>query len=282
MMLSEFIESWELFAESYLLGLALSALLPLIGIIVILRKQLFIAAAISQSSILGMAFGLWAHFLTHNADILTFLNNGFTVLLFSFLASLLCIRSLKQTSGQREIATVLVFVLSTSIAFLLLAHSPFGLKEVQERMSSSLISSSINEFYICITILCLLALFWYFFYRPIILVCTDPETAEAMGWPVITWEFILSSIIGLGIGWAVHLSGWLHTFGLLLLPVFIARVYCKSIFQVLFVAPILGVTISFISYIIAHKLNVPFSQIAIASHGAIYIFSTLVLSKFTR
>ena len=278
-MIDDFISSWDLFAESYLLGAALAALLPLIGVMIVLRRQLFVSVAISQSSMLGMAFGLWIQTMGFWLETNYRLDGWEMVIIFSVLSSLLCIRTPRQSSDQREVATVLIFLMSTTLAYLLLSQSPVGLKEVQERMSSSLISSSMVEFQICLVVFAVLTIFWYLHHHTIVLVCADPETAKAMGWPVLLWELIISTVIGLTLGWAVYLSGWLHAFGCLVLPVFIARRFAKSIAMVLFLAPLLGVTMSFIAYLMAHPLNVSFSQMAIAVMGLTYLLTALVFSK---
>lgn len=278
-MIESFLDSWSLFQESYLLGLALSALLPLIGVMVVLRRQLFVAAAISQSSVFGMAFGLWMQHLAHVHGPHGGVADWVVILPFSLLSSLLCIRTSKQAADQREVTTALVFILSTTFAFVLLSQCPIGLKEVQERMSSSLISSSMHEFYICIALIVFLCIFWWKYHRPIILISTDPDTAKVMGWRVMNWEFVIATIVGLVLGWAVYLSGWLLAFGCLIIPVFIGRLFAKSIYHVLWLAPCFGVVISFAAYIIAHAIDAPFSQMAVALMGVVYIFSMIFKSR---
>jgi ABC-type Mn2+/Zn2+ transport systems, permease components len=58
-MIEEFLLSWNLFHNSYLAGWWMALLLSLIGVLVVARDQIFLSAAVSQGSTLGVAFGMW-------------------------------------------------------------------------------------------------------------------------------------------------------------------------------------------------------------------------------
>ena len=47
--------SWELFGDTVVTGLLLGAVLPLFGVVLVLRQQMFVAAAIGQAANLGVA-----------------------------------------------------------------------------------------------------------------------------------------------------------------------------------------------------------------------------------
>ena len=58
-MFREFLDSWTLFHNSYLAGAAMAVLLAVTGVMVVARGQIFIGAAVSQASTLGIAVVLW-------------------------------------------------------------------------------------------------------------------------------------------------------------------------------------------------------------------------------
>jgi ABC-type Mn2+/Zn2+ transport system permease subunit len=271
--ISEFIESWDLFAESYLLGISLAIMLPLIGVMVVMRRQVFVSVAISQTSILGMAFGLLIQSEAHHHESSFEGTQLVIVLIFSLLASILCLRIPVQSADRREVSTVMVFILSTTLAYLILAKAPVGLQEIQERMSSSLISSSMIEVEMVLGISMLLALFWAYHKNRIILVSVDPETARTQGLPILAWDLLLSVIIGLLIGWSVYLCGWLFTFGNLIFPIYIVRRFAQSITQVLVLAPLLAIGLNFLGYFLAHPFDIPFTQMAVAVLGGAYLIT---------
>jgi ABC-type Mn2+/Zn2+ transport system permease subunit len=227
--------------------------------------------AISQTSVLGMAITLALNVhVFHYHGIPEWLG-WLTVLGFSLLGSCLCLKPLRWSSEAREMATVTLFILSTVFTFLVLTHAPLGMKEIQERLTSSLISSQTWEWMATFLLALLLLLFWLRFHRTILLICTEPETAKVMGWSVLKWELLLSALIGLGLGWSIHLGGWLFTFGGLVLPVYMARSLSSRFVHLIWLAPTLGLTINGIAYVLAHDLNIPFSQAAIALMGIIWL-----------
>jgi zinc transport system permease protein len=280
--MSGFIESLPIFIDSYLLGLSLSIFLPLLGILIVMRKQVFVAMAISQTSVLGLAITLsiGSHEMLHHGvpEWICWL----TVLGFSLLGSCLCLKPVKWSLEAREMATVTLFILSTVFTYLVLANSPMGMKEIQERLASSLISSESWEWIATFVLATLLLLFWSYYHRTILLICTEPETAKVMGWSVIKWELALSAIIGLGLGWAIHLGGWLFTFGSLILPVYMARSLSTRFINLIWLAPTLGFVLNAIAYVLAYDLNIPFSQAAIALMGIVWLVLVGVVNTIFR
>lgn len=276
-MSSSFLESWPLFSDSYLLGWSLSIFLPLLGVLIVLRRQVFVAMAISQASVLGMALTL-AFSLSMQLYSLPAWVGLVTVLLFSLLGSCLCLKPLKWSSEAREMATVSLFVLSTVFSYLVLTHAPLGIIEIQKSMSSSLISSVTWEWVVTLVLGALMMTFWFDFHRTVLLVCTEPETAKVMGVSVIKWELIISAIIGLGLGWSIHVAGWLFTFGGLIFPVYMARSLSTRFVNLLWLAPLLGLVLNVVAYVLSHDMNIPFSQGAVALMGVTW----LVLISFGR
>jgi zinc transport system permease protein len=281
-LIAHFLESWSIFADSYMLGWSLSLFLPLLGILIVLRRQVFVAMAISQTSVLGMAItlALSAHSL-HDHGVPSWLN-WLTVLGFSLLGSCLCLKPLRWSSEAREMATLTLFILSTVFTYLVLTHAPLGMREIQERLSSSLISSQAWEWKLTALLAFVLMCFWLRYHRAVLLICTEPETAKVMGWSVLKWEFILSSIIGLGLGWSIHLSGWLFTFGSLVLPVYMARSISKRFIHLVWLAPLLGLILNILAYVFAHDLDVPFSQAAVALVGIAWLMLAIIKNLIIR
>ena len=58
-MIASFLDSWPLFQHAYVSGWLIGILLSLIGVLVVARDQIFIGAAVSQASLLGIAVGIW-------------------------------------------------------------------------------------------------------------------------------------------------------------------------------------------------------------------------------
>ena len=58
-MIGEFLDSWSLFSQTYISALLIGAALSLLGVVVVARGNVFVAAALSQASMLGVALSLF-------------------------------------------------------------------------------------------------------------------------------------------------------------------------------------------------------------------------------
>ena len=58
-MILEFLESWSLFSRTYISALLIGASLSLMGVVVVARGNVFVAAAVAQASMLGVALSLF-------------------------------------------------------------------------------------------------------------------------------------------------------------------------------------------------------------------------------
>ena len=58
-MILEFLESWTLFSQTYISALLIGASLSLMGVVVVARGNIFVAAALAQASVLGVALSLF-------------------------------------------------------------------------------------------------------------------------------------------------------------------------------------------------------------------------------
>ena len=58
-MSESFVASWPLFHDVYISGVLIALLLSLVGVVVVARDQIFLGAAVSQASLLGISTGIW-------------------------------------------------------------------------------------------------------------------------------------------------------------------------------------------------------------------------------
>ena len=132
-MILEFLESWTLFSQTYISALLIGASLSLMGVVVVARGNIFVAAALAQASVLGVALSL---FFEIGQPVLS-------AVLCSVGASLLVSRKHQEggVSTSEEI-TGWIFLAGGSLSVLLLVRMPYGLKEIQSLFSSSIIGAS--------------------------------------------------------------------------------------------------------------------------------------------
>ncbi|WP_089935087.1 metal ABC transporter permease [Candidatus Entotheonella palauensis] len=272
-MIESFLDSWELFLQTYLAGWLIALLLSLMGVFVVARDQIFIGIAISQASTLGIALGMgigsWldVHHVTwlDSAGIIS--NDSFLsgmAVLFAIFAALLTARRSEAGGESHEAITGWVFLSSASLSILFVAHSPHGLDEIQRLLSSSLIGATNGDVWTfgVLTGGTMLAL--AIAHRRLLLFAMDPPMAAAVGMRVTRWSAGTAIWIGLVIGLAMRVSGMLYTFGLLVLPALVAKNVCREVRTVFFVSPMIAISVGTIGFVLANHYDFPPAQMTVA------------------
>lgn len=280
-MIENFISSWGLFYQSYLSGWLISLLLSIIGVLVVARDQIFIGAAISQASTLGVAIALWAVAFFHEGDFTFLYSTAFPsamAVIFSVIAAALTGRGGATGKESHEAITGWVFLISASLAILLVSRSPHGLEEVHRLLSSSLIGATSTDVLVFSILTVITVVLIAVFYRKIVLFALDSSMAMAIGMKMKFWNMITSAWLGLAIGLSIRASGMLYTFGCLVLPALIAKNLCREIRFMFLVAPVVAMGTGWMGFLLAHHFDYPPGQLTVA----LFCFLLLIAWIFRR
>jgi len=265
--IEHFVSSWDLFSQSYLSGWLISLLLSIIGVLVVARDQIFIGAAISQASTLGVALALWAVAFFHEGDFTILHSPTFPsamAVIFSVIAASLTGRAGTTGKESHEAITGWVFLISASLAILLVSRSPHGLEEVHRLLSSSLIGATASDVLVFSILTVFTVVLIAVFYRKIVLFTLDSSMAMAIGMKMKFWNMIISAWLGLAIGLSIRASGMLYTFGCLVLPALIAKNLCREIRFMFLVAPVVALGNGAIGFLLANHYDYPPGQMTVA------------------
>lgn len=265
-MIGEFLESWGLFQNTYIAACLMVVLLSLVGVLVVGRDQIFIGAAVSKASAFGIALGMWAGTVPILEKFEWVHSEAFLLVLsgvFSVLAALIVSRS-SEERGSQEAITGWVFLVSGSVAILVVYHSPHSLEDIHRLLSTSIIGASAGDVWMFAVLTTVVATSIFAFRSRLILVLTDTEMARAVGMKTRAWEMGQSCLLGLTVGVCLHSSGLPYTFGCLVLPVLAARNLCRRPRPVFIVAPLVGLATCIGAFVLAHHYDQPPGQVAVA------------------
>ncbi len=267
-MIGEFLSSWSLFANAYLSGWLIGILLSLIGVLVVARDQIFIGAAVSQASALGIAVGMVTGSWMTLDEQSWWRSSAFYSLMggiFSIIAALITTRG-GRTPGQEshEAVTGWIFLVSLSFSVLLLTHSPHGLEEVHSILTSTIIGARRADVWLftILTLLTIIALARY--HQQALLVVLDPEMARAVGLQVDRWNTTLSIWLGIAVGFSIRVSGVVFAFACLVLPALIAKNLGREVSTMFFSSPLIALGASIIAFVLANHYDYPPGQTATA------------------
>ena len=266
-MIQSFLSSWALFYQSYLAGWLVGLLLSIIGVLVVARDQIFIGAAVSQASTLGIALTMWAALVFHLERFSWFQSDVFfsvMAVIFSILAASITGRGGETGKESHEAITGWVFLISASLSILIVSHSPHGLEEIHRLLSSSIIGATAADIW-SFSLLTLLTVFLILLlYRKILLFTLDPSMASAIGMKMKIWSLATSAWLGLAVGLSIRASGMLYTFGCLVLPALVAKNLCREVRYMFLVAPIVAVGTGAIGFLLANQYDFPPGQMIVA------------------
>lgn len=254
-MILEFLESWTLFSRTYISALLIGASLSLMGVVVVARGNIFVAAAVAQASMLGVALSL-------------FFGIGQPVLSAVFCsvgASLLIARKHQEGGASTsEEMTGWIFLVGGSFSVLLLARMPYGLKEIQSLFSSSIIGASSSDIIVFGILLFIFVGFLVIWSRRLTLYLSDPVMASAVGSNIFLWSIGIASSLGLATGLAIRSSGMLFTFGAMVLPAQMAKIICRNISGMFLVAPVVALLSIMFGLVLGNYYDLPPAQTVVS------------------
>ncbi|MCC7397402.1 MAG: metal ABC transporter permease [Planctomycetes bacterium] len=263
--MDEFLLAWSLFHDAWLVALLLAAVLPLCGIVLVLRHQLFLAAAIGQAATfgiaLGTAVGLAPAVMPASSHAETF--SLLLALLAGSLTAVLAMRTLSTTGSPLETRSAGIFLAGAALSVLVCSKLPHGLEEVHRLTMSSLLGASPGDVWIAAGLLVFVATAAATRRRALLLWAIDPVTAQVQGARVRTSDVAVGITIGATTGFAIHATGLLFAFGLTLLPVLLARSLARSLRTVVWLAPVAGVLGTAAALGLAHVGDLPPGQVAV-------------------
>ena len=265
-MIASFFSSWELFQHTYLVGWLIAFVLSITGVTVVAKNQIFIGAAISQASTLGIAIALWVGSIAAS-ETSGWLNSatfiGCMAVGFSIFAALITSGSDQAGKESREAIAGWVFLFSTSASVLVVARSPHGIEEVQKIVSSSILGATVSDLVVFLAAATAAAIFTIIVHQKIVLFVMDPIMAAAVGMNTRRWGILLSIWLGLVVGLSIRSSGMLYTFGCLTLPALVAKNLCREVRSMFKLSPIIGVATAVAGFVVANHYDYPPGQMTV-------------------
>ncbi len=272
-----FADAWQLFAASWVTGWLCAVFLAVAGVLVVARGHAFLGAAVAQTSTLGVAFALLLG-AAHEHDPGHALDSE-AVLTLTAVAFAVGAAVLTGAGGTRraagESATVWLYLTSASLTVLVVANHPRGAEEVHHLLGSSVLGASAADLGFAAALAALTAVLAGRYRDALALFALDPGMAAAAGLRPRSLSLAASAWVGLCIGFAIHSSGLLYAFGCLVLPALAAARLCRTVRAMLWVAPLLALCGTVGGFLLAHVLDLPPGQLAVAALALLVALAAL-------
>lgn len=265
---------WSLFGDALATGAWLGLVLPWLGVLLLLRQQVFVAAAIGQAANLGVALALAVAALLGACPLhVVGASSPPWVVAASVLPAVVAAwAALRAGDGTRaaiEARSAAVFLVGSAGAMVALANQPHGAQELQRMFLSSLLAAGPADTALAATAAVVVAGALWLRPRALLAWAVDPRTARAHGVPTRALDLAAAVVVGVVVGQALLATGLLYTFAATTLPVFAARALAGSLRGVVLLAPAFGVGGQAAAFALAHRFDLPPGQVAVLVYAAL-------------
>jgi len=277
---SDFFDAWEFFRSAALSGAIAGALLGALGTYILLKRMVFLSAALSQISAAGIALGFLgqAIFLNtaahHDHDLAP---GAFCLPAFLFspavsasilgILTLLIVNRFSQKARANDAIIAFVYLVGAAGTLLIGTRIVAEVQDIQQLLVGNAVILSREDFHGLILLAIPLFLLHIILRRGFEAAAFFPETSRIAAIPTKTLNFLLLLSLALAIAYTTRLLGALPVFALSVLPAMAARPLARNIHSMFYIAALIGALSGFGGYLAAFLYEFPVgpTQAAVAA-----------------
>lgn len=272
----DFASSWDLYRDPVACGVVAGAVLGMLGVFVVLRRAVFVTAAVSQSAALGVALAF-----------LLGIYLGFTPppVLCAFLLAwgatgVLALRSPSKRL-PREAVVGLLYVGASALAVLVGDRIAQEAEDITAILFGTAVLVRPQDLLAVLGISTLVALALAALYRGLVFAGFDPDGARIQGLPVARIELLLWTLVALEVSVTTRAIGALPVFAFSVLPAMAALRFSNRLSHALLLAGLCGALSGGLGYLSAFMLRFPVGA-AEACVAALLFSLAVVLARARR
>src|SRR2546423_3664026 len=241
-----------LFKDALYGALLIALACSVLGVYVVLRRIVFVGAALAQISSAGIALALWlagrgwGGELTHHPVAFA--------LIFALAGALFFSIGHTPRAGVPPDATIgVTYAVAAAAGILLISKAVTG--EAHDIfLQGNILGITRADTFVLLGIAVPVLVAHLFFYKEFLFVSFDRETARTLGFHVATWNAFLYFTLGLVIAFAMQFAGVMLVFNFLVLPAVTGLLLARSMGAIFAIA--IGSAV--VSAIVGVTLSLPF------------------------
>ena len=273
---ADFVAGWPIFRDAVLCGILAGGALGLLGVYVVLRRMVFVAAVLSEVSGLGVALAFWAGMLL-DREVEPMLG----AMLLCLLATVLFTMRPERLRLSREAVLAIAWVGAAGSAVVVGERITAEAHDIRAILFGSAVLVHPEDVWLVGGAALLAAGLHFGFGRGLLFSGFDPDVAKVHGLPVRLLDFALWGSVALTVSIATHALGALPVFAFSVLPAVAALLARPRMRGVFVLAGLLGAAAGGLGYLLAffESLPVGASQTLVA---AIFVVLALPLKLVRR
>jgi zinc transport system permease protein len=253
-----------------IIGLVCSAL----GVYVVLRRIVFVGAAIAQLSSAGIALALflsgmgWATGMTAHPVAFS--------LVFALAGAMFFGLGGGAKAGVPPDATIgVTYAVAAALGILLISKAAAG--EAHDIfLSGNILGITRADVWVLLAVSVPVLLAHLIFYKEFLFVSFDRETARTLGYNVTFWNLFLYFTLGLVIAFAMQFAGVMLVFNFLVLPAVTGMVVARSMRGIFVTAIAAALIAAFVGFSLSIPFDLPSGPAIIAVSGVLALLGWVV------
>lgn len=277
--LSLFLSSWELWGGAVAAGCVAGAVMGYLGVYVVLHRIVFVSAAMSEVSSLGVMIAFWlaqqeavasAH---HTEDVLPLL---FAALFTGVFAAAMAGQASARIADRSRSAESLigtVYLLSAAGLVLIGDRVSQGAHDVSNILFGNTVIVDGPHLALLVGVCLPLFAVHLWLRKDLLFISFDPAMATTLGYPVGWLRFYLLVSLGMVISIATRTIGALPVFGFSVLPAVAALGLFRDLRFSFAAAAVLGAVSAFAGYLISFLFSFPTGACMTATAGVLLLLA---------
>jgi zinc transport system permease protein len=262
--IADFFGAWELFRDASLAGAMAGAALGLLGVYVVLRRLVFLAAAVSQAASLGVAITFWAEAAFGLPHGVAWHSAGAGALT---LASILPLAWRGERAAPPDSLLGFGYLVGAAGTLAIGTRIVQDLHDIDSLLFGSAVAVLREDFLLVAAASAFVLGLHAWWWRGFAAVSFDPAGARVRGLPVRLLETMLFASLAIAVSVSTRVLGALPTFAFSVLPALAAVRLTRNVPQALAAAALFGAGAGFGGYLLAylHQLPVGAAQTLVAA-----------------
>ena len=275
---AEFVEGLEIFIDPILCGGAAGLVLGYLGVYVVLRRMVFVSAAITHSAGLGVACSFYGQIHLGLGLLASPVLGAF---IFGMGSTLLLAVRPERMGLTKESLIGLTFIFASGAALLVGDRISQESHDIHSIIFGTAVLVSRQDLYTVLGVGAAVLALHLWLRRGLVFASFDPDGARVQGLPVRALDFLLLLSIGLMVSVTTRALGAMPVFAFSVLPAMTALSLTRRLGPALLVASSMGLTAAVLGYVASFFLRFPVgaTQTVVATAFAVV---AMVLGRLRR
>jgi ABC-type Mn2+/Zn2+ transport system permease subunit len=262
-----------LFREALYGALVIGIACSVIGVYVVLRRIVFVGAALAELSSAGIALALW---LEGQSMMLGLATHPIALALMLTIGGALFFGA---GGGRGRIppdATVgVTYAVAGAAGILLISKAAVG--EAHDIfLAGNILGITRTDTLVLMAVTIPVLIIHTAFYKEFLFVSFDRETARTLGYNINVWNLLLYFTLGVVIAFAMQSAGVMLVFNFLVLPAVTGLMVSRSMAGVFLWSVVSALVAGLIGFTLSVRFDLPTSPAIIAVSGALVLIAFLV------